>query len=200
MKDFGPADTSSTARALAGLSPATFLGGPLGASGGTAGNPSRRVTEPRSGQDPFVARPRPPQVPPPRKRRVEATIHLPVLRENIFILESFIDSLEFAGPTERSRLKLAGSEIFDNLVKHSSPIEGGLVTIRAARRKGTLFLIFGFKSPTFADYAARCSDYEPVFDHHARRWHGMGLRMTRNLSSSLSFRAGNLLDRVIIRF
>lgn len=135
-----------------------------------------------------------------RRRSAEATLKISVTREKIFALEDFVDSIDFVAANERARLKLAGSEIFDNLVKHSSPIEGGLATVRVARRRGTLFFLFAFRSPSFAAYAARCFDYEPVFDHHARRWHGMGLRMTRNISSSLSFRSGTLLDRVIIRF
>lgn len=137
----------------------------------------------------------------PRKlpRAAEATIRIRVARESIFAFEEFIDLLPFPSPSERARLKLAGSEIFDNLVRHSSPVEGGSATIRAAMRGNQLYLIFAFKSPSFASYAARCFDYEPIFDHHARRWHGMGLRMTRNLSSSLVFRAGDFVDRVIIR-
>ncbi|HUX38042.1 MAG TPA: hypothetical protein VMV44_09065 [Rectinemataceae bacterium] len=143
---------------------------------------------------------KPPLAPLGRRRPTEATLRIAVVREGIFLLEDFIDSLDFAATTERSRLKLAGSEIFDNLVKHSTPIEGGSAIVRAARRSGVIYLIFGFKSPSFAAYVQRCRDYEPVFDHHARRWHGMGLRMTRNLSSSLLFRPGSLVDRVIIRF
>ncbi len=143
---------------------------------------------------------KPPLSPSARRRATEATLRIAVVREGIFVLEDFIDSLDFAAATERSRLKLAGSEIFDNLVKHSTPIEGDSAIVRAARRAGVIYLIFGFKSPSFATYVQRCRDYEPVFDHHARRWHGMGLRMTRNLSSSLRFRPGSLVDRVIIRF
>lgn len=135
-----------------------------------------------------------------KRRKTEATISLAVEREGIFAFEAFLDSIDFASEAERSRLKLAGSEIFDNLVKHASPLAGGLATVRVARRSGILYLIFGFKSPTFGDYATRCFDYEPIFDHRARRWRGMGLRMTRNLSSDLRFRAGSMLDRVIIRF
>lgn len=135
-----------------------------------------------------------------RRRPSEATLRIEVVREAIFELEDFFEGLDFAAPSERSRLKLAGSEIFDNLVKHSSPVEGGSASVRVARRSGVLYLLFAFKSPSFAGYAERVFDYEPIFDHHARRWHGMGLRMTRNLSSSLHFRAGSRLDRIIIRF
>ncbi|HUX40619.1 MAG TPA: hypothetical protein VMV83_05570 [Rectinemataceae bacterium] len=140
------------------------------------------------------------RVPSARQRNAESTISLAVEREGIFAFEAFLDSIDFASEAERSRLKLAGSEIFDNLVKHASPLAGGMATLRVARRGGILYLIFGFKSPTFGDYATRCYDYEPIFDHRARRWRGMGLRMTRNLSSDLRFRAGSMLDRVIIRF
>ncbi len=140
---------------------------------------------------------RPPSSP---ARAAEATISIEVEREGIFAFEHFIDSLDFTSESEGAKLKLAGSEIFDNLVKHASPVAGGMATVRATRRRGVLYLFFAFKSPSFREYAARCFDYEPIFDNRARRWRGMGLRMTRNLSSDLRFRAGTLLDRVIIRF
>jgi hypothetical protein len=136
-----------------------------------------------------------------RSRSAEANIRLIVERSGIFALERFMDRVDFVRPSERSRLKLAGGEIFDNLLRHAAPLKGGLASVRIARRLDRdLYLFFYFKSPSFADYAARVTDHEPIFDHGLRRWHGMGLRMTRNLSSSLSFRTGEACDRIIIRF
>ena len=71
-----------------------------------------------------------------RGRRAEATLSMAVEREGIFALERFIDSLDFTVQTECSRLKLAGSEIYDNLVKHASPVEGGMATVMVSCRHG----------------------------------------------------------------
>jgi anti-sigma regulatory factor (Ser/Thr protein kinase) len=135
-----------------------------------------------------------------RHRAEEARIRILVERSGIFAFERFIARLPFVKPTELNRIKLAGDEIFDNLLRHAAPLMGGTATVRVARRGRDLYLQFFFKSSSFAAYAARVRDHEPIFDHQARRWHGMGLRMTRNLTSSLRFRAGDHCDRIIIRF
>lgn len=136
----------------------------------------------------------------PRRRIAEATAFLAAGREGVFAFEAFTEALLFLDRRERARLKLAGGEIIDNLIRHAAPLDRGIVAIRAARRGASVYLCFFFKSPTFAAYADRCVDHEPVYDRSARRWHGMGLRMCRNLSTSLHLRAGSRCDRIIIRF
>jgi len=139
----------------------------------------------------------------PRDRRAhEASARLIVDRPGIMEFEAFVDSLDFVRSTEHARLKLAGGEIFDNLIRHAAPLADDSALVRVVRRRSgrDLYLCFYFKSPTFAPYVSHCVDHEPVFDRRLRRWHGMGLRMTRNLSASLTFRAGTLCDRIFIRF
>lgn len=142
---------------------------------------------------------------PPRARAAEATARLPALPAGVFAFERFVDGLGFAAVGERHRLKLAGSEIFDNIMHHATPLEDGAVIVRAARRGGSLFLAFYFKSLTFAAYAASCADEGadsegPTFDRERRRWRGIGLRMCRNLARSVRFRSGDSLDRIYLRF
>lgn len=142
---------------------------------------------------------------PPRARAAEATARIPALPAGVFAFERFVDGLAFAGAGERNRLKLAGSEIFDNIMHHATPLEDGTVIVRAARRGGSLFLAFHFKSRTFAAYAASCADEGadaegPTFDRERRRWRGIGLRMCRNLALSVRFRSGGRLDRIYLRF
>lgn len=135
-----------------------------------------------------------------RARAAEATVVLPAERAGILVFEDFVDELDFLEPEEARRLRLAGGEIFDNLVRHAAPLEGGAATLRAARRGGRAQLFFYFKSSRFAAYAARCGDHEPYFDSSSRRWHGMGLRMCRNLARRLVLRAGDLVDRIVLVF
>ena len=141
------------------------------------------------------------EAPPPRRRRVaESTVRIDADRAGLFAFEAFIDNLRFILPSEHARLKLTGGEILDNLIRHSAPLAEGCALVRVARRHSGLYLSFFFRSPSFAAYSKRLQDHEPIFDHRARRWHGMGLRMCRNLSASLIFRAGSIRDRVIIKF
>jgi anti-sigma regulatory factor (Ser/Thr protein kinase) len=135
-----------------------------------------------------------------RRRSAEATIRLIVEKSGVFAFERFLDRIDFVLPSERLRLKLAACEIYDNLLRHAVPLVDGTAVIRVSRRNGTLSVGFHFKSPSFAAYSLRTGDHDPVFDRTSRRWHGMGLRMVRKLSTSLVFRAGELCDRVFIRF
>jgi hypothetical protein len=157
-----------------------------------------------------------------RRRAAESTLALPASPEGIFDFEDFVDGVAFLEPAERARMKLAGGEIYDNLVRHALPLENNLITVRATRHGRKLFLAFYFKSKVFAPYAA-CSDcgragpdtaFElaaadpalaaveavPFFDPLIGRWRGIGIRMCRYLSESLLLRAGSRLDRVYIAF
>ena len=161
-----------------------------------------------------------------RRRQAEATEVLVASAAGILDFEEFIDSVSFLSQDERNRLKLAGGEIFDNLIRHAPPLEGGSVVLRCARRPGTgPLLAFYFRSPVFADFAACSScgrtedgtaagtqaaahgeqprtdaedEMAPFFDPLIGRWRGIGLRMCRNLSASLLLRSGPRMDRIYI--
>lgn len=133
-------------------------------------------------------------------RQSEATLYLGASPTSVFALEEFVDSLDFLGRRERERLKLAGDEILDNLVRHSAPLKGGGITVRAARRGDKIILGFFFRSPGFASFAASCGDPLPLFDPNHRRWRGIGMVMCRNLADSINLRPGSLLDRIFLVF
>jgi hypothetical protein len=161
-----------------------------------------------------------------RQRSAEATEVLVASAAGILDFEEFIDSVAFLSNDERNRLKLAGGEIFDNLIRHAPPLEGGSVVLRCSRRPGAgVLLAFHFRSPVFADFAACSScgrtedpaapdaeaaipgglarpdaedEMAPFFDPLIGRWRGIGLRMCRNLSRSLLLRSGPRMDRIYI--
>ena len=154
-----------------------------------------------------------------RLRPAEATDTLIASAAGILDFEEFIDSLPFLSVAERNRLKLSGGEIFDNLIRHAEPLEGGTIIVRCARRPTGLVLAFYFRSPAFASFAACSScgkaepdlllagssasstgddEMAPFFDPLIGRWRGIGLRMCRNLSTSLVLRAGPRMDRIYI--
>ncbi len=129
-----------------------------------------------------------------------ATQILVASAEAVMSLEAFIDGLDFLARRERYRIKLAGDEILDNLVRHSAPLAGGSLSVRVSRRRSGIALSFFFRSPKFAAFAARCSDPEPLFDATHRRWRGIGMVMCRNLSHSMKLRPGRFVDRIFLTF
>jgi hypothetical protein len=137
-------------------------------------------------------------------RPSERTLALHAESSSILRFEEFANSLAFLSPAERNRLKLAGGEILDNIVKHAAPTGRRMVRIRAARRGCAVVLAFYFRSPSFAAFAgvggAGPAEAEPLFDPAHRRWRGIGLLMCRNLARKLSFRPGEAMDRIYLEF
>lgn len=145
----------------------------------------------------------------PRRRMAEVSTILSSDREGVFAFEEFIDGLPFLSPREANAMKLAGGELFDNLIRHASPLDGNSIRVRAAKRGSGPYLAFFFKSPRFAPYALNHAAAggggqdpveEPFFDPAIGRWRGIGLLMCRNLSSGLYLRSGSRLDRIYISF
>jgi hypothetical protein len=144
-----------------------------------------------------------------RRRAAEASTLLSPDREGVFAFEAFVEGLPFLSPREAASMKLAGGELFDNLIRHASPLEGNRVRLRAAKRRSGPCLAFFFKSPKFGRYALehRAAEAdgkgaleEPFFDPLIGRWRGIGLLMCRNLSSGLYLRSGTTVDRIYISF
>lgn len=144
-----------------------------------------------------------------RRRAAEVSTILSPDREGVSALEEFIEGLPFLSPREANAMKLAGGELFDNLIRHASPLEGNIVRLRAAKRGSGPYLAFFFKSPKFGPYAKAHAVAveggqglveEPFFDPLIGRWRGIGLLMCRNLSSSLYLRSGATVDRIYISF
>ncbi len=167
----------------------------------------------------------PPSIP-ARQREAEATETLVATVAGVLDFEAFVDSLDFLDPQEAMRVKLAGGEIFDNLVRHAAPLSQSVILARCSRRSGkALVLAFYFRSPGFSRFAASalegridaCLDEEggiseslgacandakaePFFDPLIGRWRGIGLRMCRNLTASFLLRSGSFLDRIFLEF
>jgi hypothetical protein len=138
-----------------------------------------------------------------RRRGAEATVRLAPVPESVPAFEDFVDGLGFLSARERARLKLAGDEMLDNIVRHSAPVERRRVVVRAARRGGAPRLLFFFRSASaraFADFAASFPDTAPLFDPVRRRWRGMGLLMCRNLAEKVAVRHGAMMDRIFLSF
>lgn len=140
-----------------------------------------------------------------RVRAAEATVVLEAKTVSILDYEDFVDGLLFLTERDRCRLKLAGGEIIDNIVKHAAPVRGGRLIARTARRAGSRYILLGFyfSSKNFdsiAVEAVKTDAAKPVFDPTHRRWRGIGLVMCRNLARRVSFRPGETMDRIYLEF
>ena len=130
---------------------------------------------------------------------MEATVVLEAKGASILDFEDFADGLDFLTSRERDRLKIAGGEILDNIVKHATPVRRCLIRARAARRGDSILLGFYFRSPSFAAFVAIDAEgeavaAEPLFDPAHRRWRGIGLVMCRNLARKVVFRPGEAME------
>ena len=139
------------------------------------------------------------------RRGSEGRIILEVKPRSVIAYEDFIDGLPFLSTRERDRIKLAGDEILDNILRHASPENSHGIHVRVARRTasrgtGSTILAFHFRAPLFAAFAASYGDFEPLFDPAHRRWRGLGLVMCHNLARKVSFRSGEMVDRIFLEF
>jgi len=117
--------------------------------------------------------------------------------------EEFTATLEFLSSGERSVLTIAGDEVIENLITHGEVGPAG-IAVRVRKAPDRLILSVLVESHSrFADFAGEVASGElpgPRYNTELRRWHGLGLTMCRNLASRVSYRAGELTDRVILEF
>ncbi len=135
----------------------------------------------------------------------EGRIILEVKPGSVLAFEDFVDGLPFLSTRDRDRIKLAGDEILDNILRHASPDNRHGIHVRVVRRAGSsgtgsTILAFHFRAPLFAAFAASYGDFEPLFDPAHRRWRGLGLVMCHNLARKVSFRSGEMVDRIFLEF
>ena len=117
--------------------------------------------------------------------------------------DAFVRSLAFLSPQEACTLIVTGDEIIDNLLTHGETGPAGLM-VWVRKRASGLTLVLLVESHTsfarFAEMLEREPGIEPHFDEHDRRWHGLGLKMCRNLAAKVTYRPGLSHDRVILLF
>jgi hypothetical protein len=117
--------------------------------------------------------------------------------------DAFVRSLAFLTPPEACALIVSGDEIIDNLLTHGETGPAGLMAWVRMRCSGLTLVLLVESHAGFARFAAmleRKPGIEPRFDESDRRWHGLGLKMCRNLASQVSYRPGRKYDRVILSF
>jgi len=116
------------------------------------------------------------------------------------LFEDWIEAADFPDGTLRNRVKLAGEEVLDNLIRHAAPLSAGLIWARLGISGRNATLSFRFRSAAFRDFARSGGKPRAVYDSRDGRWRGLGLFMIASLSARVRCRCGWILDRVDAEF
>lgn len=114
-------------------------------------------------------------------------------------LEDWLYSQSFLTKNDCSRLILISNEILENIVAHSNDLLGKKVIFRIRKNSKHIYLTVFFKSTNFENYAkSRKYIKETAYDPISERYHGLGMKMVKNLSKKLYFHCGSQLDSIMI--
>ncbi len=135
---------------------------------------------------------------PPSIRRV--LIRLPGNREAIPAFEDWLDRAAVPDSRLRDRIRLAGLEILDNLIRHSGPLEGNVIRATLSFRAGGARLAFSFRSERFRAFARGGRNPRVGYDIEDGRWRGLGLVMVAFLTLHVRYVSDARSDRVEAEF
>lgn len=119
------------------------------------------------------------------------------------VFDGFIRSIEYLTAAERLALIVTGNEIMDNLLTHGEVGQKGITVLVGKRASGLTLAFFVQSHPEFADFSSSLDQGEPLrprFDQKERRWRGLGMTMCRNIATTVRYRPGLSVDRVILTF
>lgn len=107
---------------------------------------------------------------------------------NLLRLETFISECAFLRESDKSRALLVATEYFDNIVRYSRRRFRLPVSITVSLRGGRVRVCIGYSTRNFAELSGASGTTPPHYDAGSLRYRGLGLRMCRNLASSIRYR------------
>ncbi|HKL85589.1 MAG TPA: hypothetical protein VJ861_04600 [Treponemataceae bacterium] len=116
---------------------------------------------------------------------------------NLSVLEYFIYNNSCLSPHEKLRALLITTEYFDNIISHSKgtrPCKVSVLISVSKRKK----IIMRYHTNNFSEMVTANRITEPYYDLESKRYRGLGLRMCRNLASSITFHKGLFKSSIII--
>jgi len=113
------------------------------------------------------------------------------------VLESFINTCDFLPADAKNRLTLIATEIFDNIVSHNRFPFRNSVSVSVSV-DGPVRMRIAYGTLSFGEMLRANRTVRPYFDRESGRYRGIGLRMCRNLASSVSFRKGLFRGAIVI--
>ncbi len=136
--------------------------------------------------------------PPPRPARRKASF--PGDASAVPRFEDWLDGAEFADSRLRDRVRLAGLEILDNLIRHARPLEGDSIRASISLRGAGARLVFSFRSERFRSFARGGKNPRVGYDIEDGRWRGLGLVMVAFLTLHVRYVSDARSDRVEAEF
>ncbi|HOC29377.1 MAG TPA: hypothetical protein PKH40_06840 [Treponemataceae bacterium] len=126
-------------------------------------------------------------------------IRLDPVMANLPLLEDFIAGTSFLETTECNKALLISTEIFENIIMHSAGFRFLRVYVDIGiSRNDFITLVFRYRTRNFRNIIRADGHTMPHYDHFSKRYRGLGLRMCRNLSSSITYKMGLLKSSIII--
>lgn len=114
--------------------------------------------------------------------------------------EDWLDGAEFTDTRLRDRVRLAGLEILDNLIRHASPLEGDVIRASLRLRGEGARLVFSFRSEKFRSFARGGRNPRVGYNIEDGRWRGLGLVMVAFLALHVRYISDARGDRVEAEF
>lgn len=139
----------------------------------------------------------------PSSARNRSTIGVRPGPDAFEVFDGFIRSITYLSDAECLALIVTGDEIMDNLLTHSEVGHAGIEVLVRKRASGLTLAFFVESHPEFADFSSSLDSGEPLrprFDQKERRWRGLGMTMCRNIATTVRYRPGSTVDRVLLTF
>ena len=130
-------------------------------------------------------------------KKTRISIRLALRAASILSLEDFVDNCTGLARKERMRMKIAATEVFENILMHNRTMFNLPVTVRFVH-DDTLCLEIKYYSTSICSPGFPDSRFAPYYDPKTRRYRGLGLRMCNNLTRSIVFRKGLFKREIII--
>lgn len=117
--------------------------------------------------------------------------------KNIYYVERLINRSLNIPDEKRNMAMIISTEMFDNIVEHSNRPSDSFIIITISHRQRTK-IVFSYETTNFQDLIEGVRRSRPHYDPKAGRYRGMGLRMTRYLSSHVVYQENEPMASIIV--
>lgn len=117
---------------------------------------------------------------------------------NLLRLETFIRACPFPRDADASRALLVATEYFDNIARYGKMLLPLPVCVTVSSARGRARIVIGYSTKNFAEMTGAAEITKPHYDEGSLRYRGLGLRMCRNLASSIRYRTLLFKSYIII--
>lgn len=117
--------------------------------------------------------------------------------KNIYYVERLIRSSLNIPDEKRNHALIIATELFDNIVEHSSGPSDKYIVLTLSHKQRTK-MTFSYETTNFQDLIEGVRRSRPHYDRKAGRYRGMGLRMTRYLSTHVIYHESEQMSSIVV--